>query len=65
MSRDVYKIAAIQATPVYMDREASLEEACHLIAEAAHKGAWLAVFPKCLYLPIRTGYGMCRQAKSL
>ena len=46
MTHDGYKIAAIQATPVYMDREATLKKACKLIAEAGRNGARLAVFPE-------------------
>jgi predicted amidohydrolase len=39
-----FTLAAVQAAPVYMDREASVEKACGLILEAAEKGAALAVF---------------------
>jgi predicted amidohydrolase len=39
-----FTLAAIQATPVYFDREASTEKACRLIQEAAEKGATLAAF---------------------
>ena len=39
-----FTLAAIQATPVYFDREASTEKACRLIEQAGHKGANLAAF---------------------
>ena len=39
-----FTLAAIQAAPVYFDREASTEKACQLIEEAAQKGATFAAF---------------------
>ncbi len=41
-----FKIAAVQASPVYMDRDATIVKACRLIAEAGAAGADLAVFPE-------------------
>src|SRR5689334_22974221 len=43
-ARDEFKLAAIQAAPVYFDREASTEKACQLIKEAGAMGATIAAF---------------------
>jgi nitrilase len=46
-SHDPFLVAAVQAAPVFLDREATVDKACRLIAEAAGGGAKLAVFPEC------------------
>jgi nitrilase len=56
MMRDVLpvvKAAAVQAEPVILEREATTEKACNLIAEAAGNGATLVVFPE-LFIPVFT-----------
>lgn len=41
-----FKAAAVQAAPVFLDREATVEKGCRLIEEAAGNGAQLIVFPE-------------------
>ena len=42
----VFKAAAVQAAPCFLDTDATIAKACKLIAEAAGNGAKLVVFPE-------------------
>ena len=46
-SFETVRVAAIQATPVILDAEATIEKAERLLHEAADAGARLAVLPEC------------------
>ena len=41
-----FKVAVIQEAPVFLDRDATIDKACHLIGEAAAAGARLVAFPE-------------------
>jgi nitrilase len=41
------RVAAVQATPVVLDAEATVDKAIRLLGEAADDGAQLVVFPEC------------------
>jgi nitrilase len=44
---ETVKVAAVQATPVILDSEATVDKAIGLLADAAADGADLVVFPEC------------------
>ena len=45
-----FKAAVAQASPIFLDREATIEKACHLMKEAGKNGAQLIAFPE-TYVP--------------
>lgn len=46
MTIEPVTVAAVQASPVYLDRDATVDKACDLIDEAVCHGAGLVVFPE-------------------
>ena len=46
MMPESVKVAAVQAAPIYMNKDATIEKACNLIHEAGSNGAELIVFPE-------------------
>ena len=40
------KVAAVQAAPIYMDREATIEKTCRLMEEVGDQGVKIVAFPE-------------------
>jgi nitrilase len=58
---DTVRVAAIQATPVILDAEASVDKAVRLLGEAADQGVQLAVLPE-TFIPLYPSNSWARQA---
>jgi nitrilase len=43
---ETFRVAAVQATPVFFDRDATVAKACDLIAQASAEGARIIAFPE-------------------
>src|SRR5918997_2880799 len=60
-SFETVRVAAIQATPVILDAEASVEKAIRLIGAAAAEGAQLAVLPE-TFVPVYPSNAWARES---
>jgi nitrilase len=61
MSNETVRVAAIQATPVILDAEASIDKAVRLLGEVAADGVQLAVFPE-TFVPLYPSGGWAHVA---
>ena len=60
---ETVRVAAVQATPVILDLEASVDKTCRLLGEAAGQGAKLAVLPE-TFLPLYPSNAWAQAASS-
>jgi len=44
--KKTFKVAAVQNSPVFLNKKATVEKACELVAKASAKGAKIVVFPE-------------------
>ena len=58
---DTVRVAAVQATPVILDAEASVDKAVRLLGEAAADEVQLAVLPE-TFVPLYPSNAWARQA---
>src|SRR3954471_6480271 len=60
---ETVRVAAVQATPVVLDADASVAKACELLGQAAADGAKLAVLPE-VFVPLYQSNAWARGASS-
>jgi nitrilase len=63
VSFEPVRVAAIQATPVILDADATVDKACTLLGDAAGQGAQLAVLPE-TFVPLYPGSAWAHDAGS-
>jgi nitrilase len=62
-SLDCVRVAAVQATPVILDAEATVDKVCDLLGSASAAGAQLAVLPEA-FVPLYPGSAWAHDAAS-
>ena len=60
---ETVRVAAIQATPVILDAEATIDKACELLGDAAEDGVQLAVLPEA-FVPVYPANAWAHDAAS-
>ncbi len=62
-SFQIVRVAAVQATPVILDAEATIDKAIVLLGEAADSGASVIVFPECFVSAYPSGVWAAQAAR--